>query len=188
MRIGGRSGPMWPAALLALLVWSFWRYVPDKPIALLMLGLTPFVIWLAPKSLKPNPDSPLQTAVLGLLSMTLMLLCGVSGPLIDTFFLGGKLDRREIVATKAMCQVFSHAAKLVYFGGLIDSRGLDRSAGRRLAIACALLGTKLASYVLEAMTDKQFRAWANGIIAVIAGYYVAHGTYLAVIVPALAAR
>ena len=37
--------------------------------------------------------------------MTLMLLTGVSGPLIDTFFLGGKFDRREIVATKAACQV-----------------------------------------------------------------------------------
>ena len=48
--------------------------------------------------------------------MTLLLLTGVAGPLIDQFFLGGKLDRREIVATKAMCQIFGHAAKLVYFG------------------------------------------------------------------------
>ena len=46
-------------ALLAMLLWSFWRYVPAKPVALLILGLTPFVIWLAPKSLKPNPESPL---------------------------------------------------------------------------------------------------------------------------------
>ena len=52
--------------------------------------------------------------------MTLILLTGVAGPLIDQFFLGGKLDRREIVATKAICQIFGHAAKLVYFGALID--------------------------------------------------------------------
>ncbi len=77
-----------------------------------MLGLTPFLIRLAPKRLRPNPESPLQTRVLALLSMTLMLLTGVSGPLIDTFFLSGKMDRREIVATKAMCQVLSHGAKL----------------------------------------------------------------------------
>ena len=29
--------------LIALLVWSLWRYVPGKPIALLMLGTTPFL-------------------------------------------------------------------------------------------------------------------------------------------------
>ena len=52
--------------------------------------------------------------------MTLMLLTGVAGPLLDQFFLGGKLDRREIVATKAVCQIFGHAAKLIYFGALID--------------------------------------------------------------------
>ena len=51
--------------------------------------------------------------------MTLLLLTGVAGPLLDQFFLGGKLDRREIIATKAVCQVFAHAAKLVYFGSLI---------------------------------------------------------------------
>jgi hypothetical protein len=34
--------------------------------------------------------------------MTLMLLTGVTGPLIDQYFLGGRYDRREIVATKAV--------------------------------------------------------------------------------------
>jgi hypothetical protein len=52
--------------------------------------------------------------------MGLMLMTGVSGPLMDTFFLGGNFDRREIVATKATCQVASHLTKLVYFGGIID--------------------------------------------------------------------
>jgi uncharacterized protein len=173
-------------ALGAMLLWWFWRYVPSKPVALLMLGLTPFAIWLVPKELRPNPESPWQTALLGLFSMTLMLLCGVSGPLIDTFFLSGKLGRREIVATKAMCQVFSHGAKLFYFGGVIDQAASVDPLVAAIAIASSLVGTKLATSVLEAMTDKQYRAWANSIIAVIAGYYLAHGAYLAVVAPALA--
>src|SRR5438552_5506475 len=41
---------------LALGVSSIDRYVPDKPIALLFLGLTPFMARLMPKNLKPNPD------------------------------------------------------------------------------------------------------------------------------------
>jgi uncharacterized membrane protein YfcA len=32
----------------ALLLWSLWRYVPSKPVALLLLGLTPFIARLAP--------------------------------------------------------------------------------------------------------------------------------------------
>ena len=41
----------------ALLLWSLWRYVPSKPVALLMLGLTPFLVRLAPASYRPNPES-----------------------------------------------------------------------------------------------------------------------------------
>jgi uncharacterized membrane protein YfcA len=37
---------------LALLAWSMIRYVPDTPVALLMLGITPFMARLAPKSLR----------------------------------------------------------------------------------------------------------------------------------------
>jgi uncharacterized membrane protein YfcA len=105
---------------LALLAWSVWRYTPSTPVALLMLGVTPFMARAVPDSFKPDPDSAVQGTLYGTICMTLLLLTGVSGPLIDTYFLGGKLDRRQIVATKAICQVFGHAAKLLYFGALID--------------------------------------------------------------------
>ena len=110
--------------------------------------------------------------------MTLILLTGVAGPLVDSFFLGGKLDRREIVATKAICQIFGHAAKLIYFGALIDQAGSLDPLVAVLAIVSSMIGTTLAKQVLEAMTDQQYRKWANGIIVTIAGYYVIHGTAL----------
>ena len=166
---------------IAQLVWSFIRYVPSAPVALFMLGATPLIVRLAPKGLRPNPESLLQGTIYGSLCMTLILLTGVAGPLIDTFFLGGKLDRREIVATKAVCQVFGHAAKLLYFGGIIEQTGSVDPLVAALAITASMIGTTLAARVLEAMTDRQFRTWANGIITAIAGYYVAHGAYLLVI-------
>jgi uncharacterized membrane protein YfcA len=110
--------------------------------------------------------------------MTLILLTGVAGPLIDTFFLGGKLDRREIVASKAMCQVFGHAAKLVYFGAVIDQAASLDPLVAILAVASSMIGTTLAAKVLLAMSDKQYRVWANRIITAIAGYYVAHSAVL----------
>ena len=42
---------------LALGAWSLTRYVPDKPIALLMLGITPFMARMTPQNIKPNPDN-----------------------------------------------------------------------------------------------------------------------------------
>jgi uncharacterized membrane protein YfcA len=163
---------------VALLLWSFTRYVPSKPVALLLLGLTPFLIRLVPKDLRPNPESLVQGTLYGTACMTLILLTGVAGPLVDQFFLGGKLDRREIVASKAVCQIFGHAAKLIYFGVLIEQAASVDPIVATLAVISSTIGTTLATKVLEAMTDQQFRSWANRIITCIAGYYVAHGVFL----------
>ena len=172
--------------VVALGLWSFTRYVPVTPVALLMLGLTPFLVRLAPKDYRPNPESLLQGGLYGMACITLILMTGVAGPLIDQFFLGGKFDRREIVATKAMCQVVGHSAKLVYFGSLIDQAASVDPIVAVLAIVSSMVGTTLAKRVLEAMSDQQYRRWANGIITAIAGYYVVHGTTLIVLAHAYA--
>jgi uncharacterized membrane protein YfcA len=168
-------------AASALLLWSFTRYVPSTPIALLLLGLTPFMVRLAPKNYRPNPESLHQGGLYGVACMTLILLTGVAGPLIDQFFLGGKLDRREIIATKAICQIFGHGAKLIYFGSLAGQTATVDPIVAGLAIASSMIGTTLAKRVLEAISDQQYRRWANGIITAIAGYYVCHGAVLIVL-------
>jgi uncharacterized membrane protein YfcA len=136
------------------------------------------MVRLLPKSLRANPDSPRQGVFYGTICMTLILLTGVAGPLIDSFFLGGTLDRREIVATKSACQVVGHSAKLIYFGGIIDQAASVDPVLACLAIAASFLGTSLAARVLEAMSDIQFRLWANRIITTIATYYILDGVYL----------
>jgi uncharacterized membrane protein YfcA len=110
--------------------------------------------------------------------MTLMLFAGVSGPLIDAYFLGRTFDRREIVATKAACQLVGHCAKLVYFGGLVDqAAGIDLPMAAT-AVAASMLGTSLARPILERLTEAQYRRWASLIIITIAAVYLVHGGYL----------
>jgi uncharacterized membrane protein YfcA len=162
----------------ALGVWSIMRYVPDKPIALLMLGITPFMARMLPADIKPNPDSVWQGATYGSICMGLMLMTGVSGPLLDTFFLGGNFQRREIIATKATCQVASHFTKLIYFGGIIDQAATLNPTLALVAVAASMLGTTLSRRVLEAMSDQQFRRWANRIITTVACYYILYGSWL----------
>ncbi len=165
-------------AALALGAWSITRYVPDKPIALLLLGVTPFMARLTPKGLKPNPESIAQGSFYGFICMGLMLMTGVSGPLMDTFFLGGNFGRREVVATKAACQVASHFVKLVYFGGIIAEAATLDPVLAVIAVAAAMLGTTLARRILEAMSDQQFRTWAGRLITTVACYYIIYGSWL----------
>ena len=106
-----------------------------------------------------------------------MLTTGVAGPVLDQFFLNSKLDRREIVATKGVCQVFGHSVKLAYFGALIDQTGTIEP---HVAIIASFAGTAWSKKFLEAMEEAQYRRWAGRIVTAIAGYYVLYGGYLAV--------
>jgi uncharacterized membrane protein YfcA len=164
--------------LVAFGAWSIWLYVPSKPVALLLLGVTPFLARLLPEGLSPNPERISHGIVFGAISMTLLLLTGVAGPLLDTFFLGGTLTRREIIATKAVGQIFGHGLKFAYFGGLVtEAAGVDPlMAG--VAIAATLIGTSAARPVLERLTDAQYRLWAARIITAIGLYYIGQGTWL----------
>ena len=166
--------------VVMLALWSLWRPVPSKPLALLLLGMTPFLARLLPPGLKPDPERFAHGAGYGAICMSLLLLTGVTGPLLDAFFLGGRMERRQIVATKAVCQVFGHAAKLAYFGGIVASAAAIDPLVAGMAVLASMLGTSLARRILERMTDRQYRTWADRIITGIAGYYVLQGAWLLV--------
>ena len=93
---------------------------------------------------------------------------------------GGRLDRREIVATKAVCQLFGHAAKFIYFGSLVDQAASLDLVAACLAVVASIAGTSLAKPVLERLSDTQYRTWATHIITAIAVAYLGYGSYLLV--------
>src|ERR1700682_1936081 len=80
-----RSHIRWRPGLIYLLGWAaLGRWSPacvvqKKPIALLLLGVTPFMARLTPPGLKPNPDSIWQGTFYGFVCMGLMLMTRVSG-------------------------------------------------------------------------------------------------------------
>jgi uncharacterized protein len=166
-------------AAVAVGLWSLTSFVPPAAVALLLLGVSPFLVRLLPASFRPDPARALHCVGYGLACMSLMILTGVAGPLLDSFFLGGGMERRAIVATKAACQVFGHAFKWVYFAS-VAAVGIDPVLGI-LAVACSMAGTTLARRVLEAMSDQQYRLWAGRLITVIALTYIARGGWLLVV-------
>ena len=167
-------------SLISLGLWSIWLYVPDKAVALLLLGCSPFIVRAIPDKVMPRTFGPAQVAGTGFVAMMLMLTTGVTGPLLDTMFLRSPFERRQIIATKAACQVFSHGFKLVYFGALIDQAGQVEPWFLGVAIASSIVGTSLGKFLLERLSDKQFRVWSNRLITALASYYVGYGLVLMV--------
>ena len=162
----------------AFLAWSLWRYIPSKPVAFILLGASPFLVRVLPAGLKPDPMRLSHGLVYGALCMSLMLLTGVTGPLIDSYFLSGRFEPREIVATKAVCQIASHGAKLLYFGGLVEqAAGVDPVLALA-AVAASLVGTSLARPLLLRLSAQQYRFWSTHIISAIGATYLAVGCYL----------
>jgi len=161
-------------------LWSITLYVPDKAMALLLLGLSPFIIRAIPDRILPRSFGPVQVAATGLVSMMLMLLTGVTGPLLDTMFLRSPLQRRQIIATKAACQVFGHGFKLLYFGALIEQVGQVEPWFLAIAVTSSIIGTSLGKLLLEKLSDAQFRIWSNRLITALASYYVGYGLVLMV--------
>src|SRR5216684_833115 len=119
----------------------------------------------------------LLAASLSLLMIFTALLSGVFG-MAGGLFLRSPLERKQIVATKAACQLFSHGLKLAYFGALIEQSGSVEPWFAAIAIASSMIGTSAGKLVLEKLTDTQFRAWSNRIITVIATYYIGYGVVL----------
>jgi uncharacterized membrane protein YfcA len=167
-------------SLVSVGLWSIWLYVPDKAMALLMLGVSPFIVRAIPDKLMPRTFGPAQVAATGFVAMMLMLTTGVTGPLLDTMFLRSALQRKQIIATKAACQVFSHGFKLVYFGALIDQVGQVEPWFLAIAVASSIIGTSLGKFLLERLSDAQFRVWSNRLITALASYYVGYGLVLMV--------
>lgn len=165
-------------ALLVLAVFSVLQLAGSRPVVYLVLGMTPFISYLLPASLKLNVDRRGHPFVCGVVCTVLALLAGVSGPLLDVFFLTSKLDRRGVVATKAASQTFSHLVKIVYFGLLLASaHGRVDWWFALLMVGLAVTGTSLSRKVLEAMSDTDFRVWTRRVVSVIGVFYLANGLW-----------
>jgi uncharacterized membrane protein YfcA len=168
-------------AMLALGFFAMLQLVVSKPVALIAMGLTPFVSLALPESLHLNVERRGQSFACGLVCSSLSLTAGVSGPILDVFFIRSKMTRHAVVATKAMTQSFSHLQKIVYFGAMVvGARGVVEPWLAAMMVVLAFTGTSLSRRVLERMNDVSFRLWTRRTVVVLGTYYIANGVWLLV--------
>lgn len=164
----------------AVALFAVVGYVPDKAVSLIVLGLSPFLALAVPAEWSPNVMRRGHSVAAGALCMGVQLIAGISGPLLDVFFVKSGLSRQSVVATKATLQVFGHLFKAAYFGALTigsSAEAVDLPA-TLLCIAMAVLGTNLSRRALDGMTDAQFRTWSRRLVVLTGTAYLGQGMFL----------
>lgn len=167
------------AAVLVVAAMLLVRITLSRPVVLVLLGATPFLAFLLPARWALNVDRAGHPFACGLLCMGVQMLSGVSGPLLDTFFVRSRLDRHAVVSTKAAVQTLSHALRIVAFGTLLAGAGASVGPGlAALLIASAIVGTRASRLVLDRLSDAHFRVLTRRIVLVLGGAYLATGLWL----------
>jgi uncharacterized membrane protein YfcA len=157
-------------ALVAFGLLYSLHYVPEPLAVFLGLGLAPFVAPLLPKAVM-DFERPSAAVVTGFNVAAVQLMAGAAGPLLDVAFLDTRLTRQQVVATKAVTQLFSHCLKLAYFIPALETELITPPLALALLIA-TVCGTRLGTYVLQRMSDAAFRRYSRAIVYTIGAVYL----------------
>ena len=117
----------------------------------------------------------------GITTTGVNLTAGVAGPLLDIFFVRTALTRHQIVATKAGTQVFSHLMKIVVYGApllALGGKGMPPWWVFAFAVPLSMLGTVAGGFVLDRLSDVNFKRYLRLIVTVIGGVYLVQAARL----------
>ncbi len=160
-------------ALVAAAVAQIVSVAPPSWVVYLGLGLVPFVALALPRHAWLDAGTARGASLAGLLVVGTQSLFGVAGPLLDTFFQSGRLDRFGVVATKAATQALSHLLKVALFLPMVAGQR-DLAGMAAACMAVAVVGTKLGTVLLARMPEADFRQWTRRVVLILgAGYLVA---------------
>jgi uncharacterized membrane protein YfcA len=164
-------------AVIAFAVMYSVKFVPNKTMVYLSLGLMPFAIEALPRGWRPNIEWRGVPFVTGVLTTVIQVLAGVGGLFLDIFFQKSMIDRKTTNATKATVQSLSHVVRIAYFGTVSGLANVPKWA-LAPSIALAIAATSLAPLVIERMTDHGFRQWTRRIIFAVSIVYLIRGGVL----------
>ena len=168
-------------AIVTTIFFALVKFVVSKPIALVAMGLTPFLTLALPEKLHLNVERRGHATACGIICSALSLTAGVSGPILDIFFVRSKMGRHAVIATKAMTQSLSHIMKIAYFGAFVSVEGASvHPALGAMMVLLAFTGTSLSKHVIARMNDQSFRFWTRWTVMTLGVFYLASGIWMLV--------
>lgn len=153
-------------------------YSPNAATVSLLIGLMPILVWVPKRWFHLDANRASHALFCGIASGGLTIAAGVSGPLIDIFFVRSHMDRRQIVATKAMIQVVAHSIKIIFYLGAAMALSAGEWSVILIAAPFAIFGTHTGNRILHRLTDANFRTWTRWIVTGIGIFYFAQGVFL----------
>jgi len=161
-----------------LLVLGFLTFSPDRAWVLIALGLVPFAASAIPDGWRLKISTPSHAGLAGVVVGGVNVVAGVAGPLLDVFFQQAELNRKQVVATKAVLQSFGHVAKVGYFLWLAGFVAVAEVPTMGLLVAgmvASVFGTTVGKQVLDRLTDDFFFRWTQRILWGIGAFLLARG-------------
>lgn len=170
-------GLVWIGVICAAMIFFWLRYEPNLTMVMMVIGCISLLVWLPPHWLVLDASRPSQAILCGIISGSLTIGVGVSGTLVDMFFMRTGMERRTMVATKAAVQAFTHAIKVAFYWQTTFVLTGSEWLAVLIAAPFTILGSGTGSYILARMNDKSFRFWAKIIISAIGVTFIARGLF-----------
>jgi uncharacterized protein len=162
----------------AMAAGIFWiiTYSPSRALLFFTLGAIPLSS-LLPWAPKLDFQKPAHAIFCGFLNTGAHFTAGVSGPLLDLFFVQSKMNRFQIIGTKALTQTLGHALKIGYFGTMAGAL-IELPAWVPAGVALSAIGGTFAGgWVLRKMSEESFRVNLKRIFLLIGCVYLARGAW-----------
>jgi uncharacterized protein len=127
--------------------------LPERALLGLLGAFILLMAWV-PKPKIPGMSSA-GMVIGGAISTFLTMFIGATGPFIQSMLIPLGLDKRQLIATHAVCMALQHGLKVVAFGamGFAFTDWLPLVAAM---IAAGLAGTILGTRLLDSMSEKAF--------------------------------
>lgn len=164
-------------AAISFGVFSLVAFQTEKWIIYLLLGIFPFIALHLKTWITLSIDKSWHAGFCGMIVMALQLTAGASGPILDVFYLNTRMNRHQIVASKAITQKIGHTVKLFYYGSAAENF-FPPSLPHWLpyaVVALAFLGSLVGARVLDGLSDQTFQKISRGMVKVLGAVYLVQG-------------
>ena len=158
-------------------LFRWWAPQIDAPRLFLLLGGLTLGSFFVPRLSFMDASRPTGSMLAGAATTAAQLTGGVGGPLMDVFWVDVNLDRRTVVATKALTTAVAHVLRIAFWAPLASGAWTANIGGQTLVgiAAATFAGTMLGSAILTRMGDKNFRATTRVVVIVLGTVYLVRG-------------
>ena len=168
-------------AILAFIFFSFLKYVPHKSFIKLFLGIVLILSVFPISFIDLNITKRGRAFSCGLLVVSMQLLIGVAGGILDLFFVKGQLRKYQVIATKAVIQSLGHVTKIIYFSPQLTTWDDTYQIPFFIypaVIVIAFLGAYLGKLVLDRLSENRFRTLSKALIILMGIFFILHSAIL----------